>query len=61
LVHDTKTYYGGIFDNEEQAAMEVNLLCDKYEIKRKNLTIDIKPNVMQQVIQSLFILDENVQ
>jgi len=48
LVHDTKTYYGGIFDNEEQAAMEVNLLCDKYEIKRKNLTIDIKPNVMQQ-------------
>ena len=60
-MHDTKNYHGGLFDNEEQAAMGVNLLCDKYEIERKNPTINIKPIQMQQVIHSLFILHENVK
>jgi len=26
-MHNKKTYYGGYFDNEEHAAMSVNLLC----------------------------------
>jgi hypothetical protein len=43
-----KNYYGGVFDNEEQAAMTVNLLCDKYRIERKNPTIDINPNAIIQ-------------
>jgi hypothetical protein len=33
-------YYGGIFDNEEDAAMRVNLLCDECKIERKNPMIN---------------------
>merc|ERR1712034_13214 len=47
--HNKKLYNGGYFDNEEQAAMKVNLLCDKYEIDRKNPNVIIKPNAIQQV------------
>jgi len=40
LSHNKKKFYGGYFDNEVQAAMNINLLCDKYKIKRKNPIID---------------------
>jgi maltooligosyltrehalose synthase len=50
LKHNKKSYYGRYFDNEEHAAMTVNLLCDKYEIARKNPMINIKADVIQQVI-----------
>ena len=49
------SYLGGLFDNEEQAAMQVNLLCDKNGIKRKNAMIDLEPDITQQVINSLSI------
>jgi len=42
LMHKRKKYFGGLFDKEEHAAMSINLLCDKYKVKRKNPTIDIK-------------------
>merc|ERR1712034_83731 len=48
LKHKGKEYYGGYSDNEEHAAMKVNLLCDKYELERKNPTINTKPNAIQQ-------------
>jgi len=48
LMHNKKSYLGGFFDNEEQAAMKVNLLCDKNGIQRKNAMIIIKPDAMQQ-------------
>ena len=52
--HNKKRYYGGYFDNEEQAAMKVNLLCDKYEIERMNPMINITMDEIQQsVIHSL--------
>ena len=51
--HNKKTYYGGHFDNEKHAAMKVNLLCDKYEIERKNPAINLEPNAIQQVIHLL--------
>ena len=57
LAHNKKKYYGGYFDNEEYAAMEVNLLCDKYEIQRKNATIDIDKNIIQQVMHSLWFVN----
>merc|ERR1712034_214142 len=47
LMHKRKKYYGGLFENEEHAAMKINLLCDKYGIKRKNPTIIIDPDAMQ--------------
>jgi len=49
LMHNKKKYQGRYFDNEEQAAMEVNLLCDKLGIKRKNSMVIIEPDAMQQV------------
>merc|ERR1711925_22657 len=49
FMYNKKTYYGGYFDNEEQAAMEVNLLCDKNGMERKNPMIDQETNVIQQV------------
>ena len=52
-----KVYYGGYFDNEEHAAMIVNLLCDEYGIKRKNLTINIDSEI-RKVIHSLSIAHE---
>ena len=54
-MHNKKLYYGGYFDNEEQAAMKVNLLCDKHGKERKNPMIDIKLDAIQQVIHSLSI------
>jgi len=42
LQHNTKQYHGGYFDNEEHAAMKINLLCDKFGIQRKNPMVDIK-------------------
>jgi len=53
LKHNKKSYYGRYFDNEEHAAMTVNLLCDKYEIARKNPMINIKADVIQQVNQEI--------
>jgi len=49
LRHNKKSYYVGLFENEEHAAMGVNLLCDKLNLKRKNPTIDIEPDKIQQV------------
>merc|ERR1712034_105902 len=34
------------------AAMSVNLLCDKCEIERKNLAINIQPETFQENIKS---------
>ena len=55
MAHNKKQDYGGFFDNEEHAAMKVNLLCDKFGIKRKTPMIDLNPDVTQQVINSLSI------
>jgi len=49
LMHKKKKYYGGYFDNEEHAAMKVNILCDNCEIRRKNLTIDIDLHAIQKI------------
>ena len=54
-LHSKKKYYGGLFDNEEHAAMKINLLCDKIGIERKNPKIDIKLDATQQVILSLLM------
>ena len=54
-MHNKKLYYSGLFDHEEQAAMQVNLLCDKNGIERKNPMIIIEPDAIQQVIHSLCI------
>ena len=60
LKHNKKLYYGGLFDNEEHAAMGVNLLCLKFGIKRKNLRINMNNDANQQVIHSLsFVYIEN--
>jgi len=48
LAHNKKNYYGGVFDNEEDAAMKVNLLCDKFDIERRNPSINIKLNAIQE-------------
>ena len=49
LQHNQKKYFGGYYDDQENAAMRVNLLCDQLEIERKNPTINIKLNKIQQV------------
>merc|ERR1712034_218821 len=51
LNYNKKQCYGGLFDNEEHAAMKVNLLCDEYETERKNPTIDIDTDAMQQLYE----------
>ena len=61
LAHKGKKYHAGVFDIEEDAAMSVNLLCDKYEIKRKNPTIDIELYDTQQVMHSLSIVYKKVK
>merc|ERR1711925_19218 len=48
LPHKGKKHYGGLFEIEEHAAMMVNLLCDKYEIERKNTMINIKMDQIQR-------------
>jgi len=52
LMHKKNLYQGGHFDNEEQAAMKVNLFCDKFGIERKNPSINIQPDTIQQKIKS---------
>merc|ERR1712034_253944 len=44
FTHKGKTYFGGYFDIEEDAAMKINLLCDRYEIERKNPDINKDAN-----------------
>ena len=61
LVHNKERYYGGHFDNEEHAAMQVNLLCDKYETERKNPMINVDLEAIQKVIHSLFIVHRKVK
>ena len=61
MKHNKKEYYAGSFDNEEHAAMKVNLICDKFEIKRKNPMIDIEPESIYQVIHSLYFEHEKVR
>jgi len=48
LTRNNKNYSGGLFNDEKQAAMKVNLLCDKYKMKRKNPMIIIEPDAIQQ-------------
>merc|ERR1711925_35840 len=61
FVHNKHLYYGGLFDNEEHAAMKVNLLCDKYETERRNPMITIKPNVIHQVtVKEIKVEDKNI-
>jgi len=52
LKHNKKTCYGGYFDNEEQAAMSVNLLCDKIGIERKNPNVIMEPEEIQHQFQN---------
>ena len=56
LRYKENMHYGGYFNVEENAAMKVNLLCDEHEIDRKNPTINIDPDEIQQVIYSLSIV-----
>merc|ERR1712034_3293 len=42
LAHNKKKFDGGHFDSKITAAMSVNLLCDKFGIKRKNATYNIQ-------------------
>merc|ERR1712034_139519 len=53
LAHNKKQYCGGHFDHEEDAAMKVNLLCDKYKIERKNPTINIELDEIQQEVPKI--------
>merc|ERR1712034_209839 len=46
FIHHAKTYYGGLFDHEEDAAMQINLICDDIGIKRKN------PEINEDAIQN---------
>jgi len=46
FIHQAKTYYGGLFDHEEDAAMKINLICDEIEVERKNP--EINADVMQK-------------
>jgi len=52
LTANKKKYYGGLFNKEEDVAMKVNLLCEKYELKRKNPIIDIELFEDEQVRDS---------
>ena len=66
MTHNNKRYHGGLFHNEKQAAMSINLLCDKMGKERKNpmidiKMIDIKHNAMQQVIYSLYFVHGKVK
>ena len=60
-MHRRKDHFCGYFDNEEHAAMKINLLCDKIEIKRKNPMIIIEPDEIQKVIDSFFIVHRKVK
>merc|ERR1711925_69896 len=60
FMYNKKKYFGGYFDNEEQAAMKVNLLCDKNGIERKNPMIDQENNVIQQVNEEIKVEEDNI-
>ena len=45
-----KRKYGGIFDDELDAAKRVNLLCEEHGITAKNPEISEVPNQQLQVI-----------
>ena len=50
LQHNKKKHFGGYYDTQENAAMGVNLLCDKLGITRKHPTINKNRDEIQQVI-----------
>merc|ERR1711925_32978 len=56
LNQNKKQYNGGYFDNEEHAAMKVNLLCDEYKIERKHPAIEIDSDAMQQSVMHLLFI-----
>lgn len=60
LAHNKKKYDGGYFyyfDNKVTAAMSVNLICDRYEKKRKYPDIDIQLGEHEiRAINNAFIL-----
>jgi len=51
IIFDKKKYFGGLHDNEQHAAMSVNLLCDKFSRDRKNPMIDIRLNKIQKTTE----------
>ena len=55
LQHNQKRYYAGYHDNQENAAMSINLICDKLGIKRKHPTINTNLDEIQQVTNRLTI------
>ena len=55
MMHGKTLYYNGAFDNEERAAMSVNLLCDKYGKDRKNPNVTMEPDAIQKVIHLLYM------
>jgi len=68
LMCNKKNYHGGIFDNEEHAAMKVNLLCDMNGIERKNPTININLNEIQEKTKPMMhqsksknVVNENIK
>ena len=60
-MYNKKVYSGGCFDDEKNAGISVNLLCDKLGIERKNSKIDIEPDAIQQVMHSLSIIHGKVK
>ena len=61
MVHNKKKLCGGYFDSEENAAMKVNLMCDKIEKERKNPMINIHSNAIPQVMPSFFIMHQKTR
>ena len=60
MAYNKKIYYGGHFDNEEHAAMKINLFCDKYGIERKHLMINIDLHVIQRVIMTFIYIHSEI-
>jgi len=52
LTHNKKRHCVGLFDKEEDAAMSINLLCDKLEVERKNPMVDIQFDAIRQKTKS---------
>ena len=61
MKHNKTKYYGGLFENEEHAAMKVNSLCDRLGIEHKNPTIDIEADKIQRVMNLLSIVHGTVK
>jgi len=51
LVHNKKLYYNGVFENEECAAMIVNLLCEKYEKERTLAMVNLEVGTIREDIK----------